>query len=375
MSRLDQRFDTLDGMRGVAAILVVAYHLMQRHGSTTFAGYLAVDFFFLLSGFVIAFSYHRKLAEGLSPASFMAMRMVRLFPLYAAACVLGIGKQAIASALHDDRAMSAGVLMCSSLFGALMLPSPCTATMFPLNMPTWSLFFELAINVAFAVILWRLRLPVLAIVMAVAAVYLASSIAPPLYMDSGWLWTSAPFGAARTAFSFIGGMLIYRVLPLHHRRASWLAPLPLLGLIALLLMPTPVPLRPMVQLLIVFIAFPALLLAGICLEARPGVAGCFRLLGNLSYPLYALHAPLIALILPILTQAGLSPLASMAMFVVVMLPIAHGAAVADGRIRAWIGVRLKLRRGATRQPSAAEEAALPPIALLRPATIGEERSA
>lgn len=342
---MDKRFHTLDGMRGIAAMVVVCYHLVQRQGSISFPGYLAVDFFFLLSGFVIAFNYQDKLARGLPPGRFMALRLVRLFPLYAAGFALGIGKQLVAAGLHDVRAMDAGTLTCNVAFGATMLPSPCDTDLFPLNMPTWSLFFELAINAAFALLLWRFKVPMLAILMALAAAFLASSITPPLYMDVGWLWGNTPLGIARTAVSFIGGMLVYRLSPLQHRRASWLAPAPILLLTALLLVPLPADgTRIASEAMIVFAAFPALLLAGIYLEARPAFSKPFGVLGDMSYPLYVLHAPLIALFLPILARLGLSTATSTAIFTLLMLPIAYGAAKLDSRTRAWIGIRLNLRR-------------------------------
>jgi peptidoglycan/LPS O-acetylase OafA/YrhL len=81
-------FKMLDGMRGVAAMGVVLYHLSQMLSLHLFrAGYLAVDIFFCLSGFVIAHAYERRLLGGLSPLRFAAIRFARFFPLIA----LGIG--------------------------------------------------------------------------------------------------------------------------------------------------------------------------------------------------------------------------------------------------------------------------------------------
>ena len=55
-------YDILDGLRGVAALLVVVFHLCEAHATSHFDqllnhGYLAVDFFFALSGFVIGYAY------------------------------------------------------------------------------------------------------------------------------------------------------------------------------------------------------------------------------------------------------------------------------------------------------------------------------
>ena len=93
-------FTTLDGLRGIAAIAVVARHapfLWGEHGPTgaLSESYLAVDFFFVLSGFVLAHAYGSRFQHGLSNAAFMRTRLLRLYPLYLLALVFSSGVVAI----------------------------------------------------------------------------------------------------------------------------------------------------------------------------------------------------------------------------------------------------------------------------------------
>lgn len=86
-----QRYATLDGLRGVAAGLVVCYHTHLFRGSAAITphGYLAVDFFFMLSGFVIASAYQEKLEAGFTVADFVTQRVIRLYPVALAGILLG----------------------------------------------------------------------------------------------------------------------------------------------------------------------------------------------------------------------------------------------------------------------------------------------
>ena len=76
------RYEILDGLRGVAAVMVLVYHICEPHwGQTTQPvahGYLAVDFFFVLSGFVIGYAYDDRWSNGLSLKEFMKRRITRL---------------------------------------------------------------------------------------------------------------------------------------------------------------------------------------------------------------------------------------------------------------------------------------------------------
>lgn len=80
---MKRRFVTLDAMRGIAALVVVGRHFTDASGGHAAQfSYLAVDVFFLLSGFVLSLSYRRRFDAGMSAAEFMKLRVIRLYPLY-----------------------------------------------------------------------------------------------------------------------------------------------------------------------------------------------------------------------------------------------------------------------------------------------------
>src|SRR5947207_14296459 len=92
-----KRFEALDSWRGIAACLVALYHLRLYSDSPLIAlpllqhSYLFVDFFFVLSGFVIAANYQQRLGEGFSMWRFALLRFGRVYPLHLAllaVCIL-----------------------------------------------------------------------------------------------------------------------------------------------------------------------------------------------------------------------------------------------------------------------------------------------
>lgn len=149
----------LDLLRGLAALLVVIFHFASRVdlGGWFAHGYLAVDFFFCLSGFVIERAYGRRISDGtLSFRRFVRIRLIRFLPMV----VLGT-LAAAAIDLFRPVDVSFGehgfnVLVCL-LLGCLLLPvfwpTSLEQTTFPLNGPIWSLSFELMANlIHFAVL-------------------------------------------------------------------------------------------------------------------------------------------------------------------------------------------------------------------------------
>ena len=130
------RFSSLDGLRGFAAIAVMAYHVDHDWMP---GGHLAVDFFFCLSGFVIALNYQSRMRGGaIGVVRFMALRLARLYPMVLAGAGLAIWL------LHADYRILA------------LVPSTWGLALFPGNPPYWSLLAELAVSLAFAVLLVRL---------------------------------------------------------------------------------------------------------------------------------------------------------------------------------------------------------------------------
>lgn len=151
-------YELLDGLRGVAALMVIWYHFFEGFATSPVDqgfnhGYLAVDFFFVLSGFVIGYAYDGRWRQGLTKGEFMLRRVIRLHPMLVMGAVLGVVAFMIQGAEQWDHTPVASwsVMLCF-LLGILMLPAlPHTAAevrgngeMFPLNGPAWSLFLNIS---------------------------------------------------------------------------------------------------------------------------------------------------------------------------------------------------------------------------------------
>jgi peptidoglycan/LPS O-acetylase OafA/YrhL len=269
------RFATLDGLRGVAALLVMLYHAGPKSPVAMPGGYLAVDLFFALSGFVLALAYDARLRAGLSLKDFTVNRVVRIYPM------LFVGA-AIGAALLPAHA---GMLV--------MLPDFDSPQMlFPANPPMWSLLFELIINLAFAVLAMRIGPRGLVWILAASGAALCyAAFESGKALNVGAFWSTAVFGAARTIFSFTLGVALFRLrdrlkLP---RRQAWQAWLLFPVLVAaLMLAPAD---RAWWDLACVFLVLPMLLWLGTLWEVPQGKLA--ETLGDLSYPLYCIHAPLV----------------------------------------------------------------------------------
>ncbi len=142
-------FTTLDALRGAAAVIVVAYHAGTRRVP---GGYLAVDLFFALSGFVLAHNYGGALNGWRDAGAFMVRRLIRLYPLYGLALAVGFGVHMVATlpagTFWPSRAL--GTLAANAVFAPAAPAFLVTWHLYPFNPPAWSLFFELAVNALFA---------------------------------------------------------------------------------------------------------------------------------------------------------------------------------------------------------------------------------
>ncbi|MFC0590833.1 acyltransferase family protein [Novosphingobium aquiterrae] len=272
------RLHGLDTLRGIAAIMVAAYHAeLIVGGQRLFAhGYLAVDFFFALSGFVMARTYEGRFPSALA---FGAMRMRRFAPVMACGSLFGF------VALLAP----AGLPMASflALLSLLYIPWPRGDDgLFPGNPPQWSILFELVANVLHAAVLQRLGVrTVLALALACAVLLLAFAAAPD----------DPPFALFRTLMSYCLGIALYRLRRRLPRLPYLAAPLVLVGGVAA------ADLSPVLAWAFLFVAVPTSLISGLTgTRARPW-------LGALSFPLYAVHYP----VLMLSRQFGLGSLAGL----------------------------------------------------------------
>lgn len=316
----DGRYATLDGLRGIAALLVAVYHLQQRLGLTAINGHLSVDLFFALSGFVLARVYSERFAQGLTAKQFTLSRFARFYPLYALGFLLGIAVL-VTRGSSELSSMGFGDMAAAILLGGMLLPTPFSETLFPLNPAAWSLFFELAVNLLFAAWLWRLRDRSLLLVIGIALAALAVTTREPYYMNMGWGWNEFAGGCARTLFSFAVGMLIWRGVGARPRRESPFGLiLPLLALLPIVLMVG----DPKIWMLMAVVAFfPLLVALGTMVEPPAWARKALCALGALSFPLYAIHWPLAALMEPWLEGMAFSR--ALALFLASAMILAYAA--------------------------------------------------
>jgi peptidoglycan/LPS O-acetylase OafA/YrhL len=282
---LRERFLVLDGLRGIAALAVFCTHLHSLPAGLAPQAGLAVDFFFLLSGFVLAHAYEERLGRPGAIWGFVRDRVIRLHPLLLLSLVPPAIYIAAMPGPHRDPLPPLTFLASAIPFPALWMQH-FPAIGFPYNQPSWSLFWELIVNLAFALLSPRLSTRTLLIVtMALVAARLGAL---------AWGVQPGPsdLTAALRAFPcFAMGVLLYR----HHRAGTlrlprWVGALAAPVLIATLIVPPPVA-AALASTLILFLVHPLLIAGGAAREARfPRICA---LLGGMSYPLYILHVPLL----------------------------------------------------------------------------------
>lgn len=286
-------FVVLDGLRGVAAVAVVTFHFMEmviwnysklRIGH----GFLAVDFFFCLSGFVMGYAYDDRL-QTMGLGSFLKARLIRLHPLVVLGSVLGL------IALYANPfgvTPGYGPGKVALMFAASLLLIPYGAmkergyNLFSLNAPAWSLFWEYVANIIFGIALYRIKRGLLVVLTIVAAVLLCWAGHRAGNLPGGWSSRNFWDGGARVAFSFLAGLLIYRMGWRLRTRLGFGA------LSLLLLLALTMPYAPggwIREVAVIVVYFPLLLALGAGATVSPRVERLCKFSGDLSYPLYMTH--------------------------------------------------------------------------------------
>ncbi len=287
-------FEILDGLRGVAALAVVIFHFMEwifPDITQNFIGhgFLAVDFFFCLSGFVIGYAYDNRI-EKMGVMEFFKSRLIRLHPLIVLGSVLGLIAFLFDPFAAQTHLYSAGKLAVLFVASALLLPLPIMEdrfyNVFGLNAPAWSLFWEYVANMVYALLLFRIRrlpLVLLTIVAAVGILMLSYSAGNLL---GGWSKDNWWHGGVRVAYSFSAGLLIHR--------SGWIIKNGL-GFVALTVLLTLAFVMPFVswnwlaEALVVLFYFPLIVALGAGFQLSSSVKGICKFSGNISYPLYMTH--------------------------------------------------------------------------------------
>ena len=321
------RYDILDGLRGVAALMVLLYHVFNDAKSffvwpapvnEFYHGFLGVDFFFILSGFVMGYAYDERWltpsqpprGEAMTFWGFVKRRLIRLHPMVVMGVLIGVVAFIIPGCTKwDGSAVPVETLMWATLLALFLIPAPSgmdvrgNTEAFPLNGPHWSLFFEYLGSLLYGMLLHRLSTKWLRVWVACGIVSLATYA---LFQKDGGVaygWSSEPMnllgGALRMLYAYPMGLLMARMFrkrkpePLHGPVFLFCC----LALVVLLGFPLfgGKDTETIFQLVCLFSFFPSI----IWFAARGIVTGwrqrTVSFLGRLSYPLYAVHFPLIYL--------------------------------------------------------------------------------
>ena len=371
-----KHYALLDGLRGVAALLVLWHHVFEGY---SFAGggpilvvnhgYLAVDFFFILSGFVLSYAYDDRWGKSLTFGSFIKRRLIRLHPMVVMGAVVGAITFLLQGSVQwDGTHVATSVVMWALLISMFMIPAVPgglrevrgNGEMFPLNGTNWSLFFEYIGNLLYALFIRRLStrwIRVLTVLLGIALAFFSLfDVSGYNQLGIGWTLDAVNFvgGLLRMLFPFTLGMLISREFreydgagaglsggasagldggagsgadfgldgrrrtglfrPLYVRGSFWICTLVLVVLFHVPYIEARIPLcaggtisgtgffaaanfgalslNALFELFCIMVVFPLLvvLAASGSMEGRKSQNIC-NFLGDISYPLYAVHYP------------------------------------------------------------------------------------
>ena len=321
-----------DALRGAAGLLVPLFHLSEPYGWNRAGasgvpqicghGYLCVEFFLLLMGYMLAYAYDRRWKEGMGIGAFFKRRLLRLHPLIVSGTVIGLivfFAQGLGCPLWDKALKAFGPWEFAGLVvaGFLFLPYPGSGFLVPFNPCAWTLAYEYLANILYALFVRRLGRVALAVLSVIAGLWTMSFV---LHIDLNALfgtssaflaeiaarkgdsieigWSLRPdhfYGACvRLFFPFLFGMFL--------ARTGWKIRIPRWGLpiclgVFLLVLFTPMPFGGVYQngafeLVALMVVFPLLLLVGAGTEAAHAkTAAVCAFFAELSYPFYMSHYP------------------------------------------------------------------------------------
>ncbi len=316
-------YELLDGLRGVAAILVLWYHIFEGFAfaqttngagdgliTTLNHGHIAVDFFFILSGFVISYAYDDRWGR-MSLGNFFKRRLIRLHPMLVMGAIIGTAAFLFEGCKQwNGTTTSASWVIIATLLTMLMIPALPGAPhevrgngeMFPLNGPTWSLWFEYIGNILYALVIHRLptkALAVLSVALGAAhAWFFVGNISGYDMVGVGWTIDEVNFwgGLVRMLFPFTVGMLLARTYkPRIIKGAFWICTLLLVAAFSVPYISSTgtASINSLYEFACIALLFPAIVWIGACGSCNDNVTGRVnKFLGDISYPLYIVHYPI-----------------------------------------------------------------------------------
>jgi peptidoglycan/LPS O-acetylase OafA/YrhL len=347
-----RHFVALDGLRGVAAIAVALYHSADRFSAKGLLpeAYLAVDFFFILSGLVVAYAYEDRLKAG-KTLDYLARRALRLYPMIVMGAILG----GLFYATYPDERPHVSLWSVAQLFclAVVSLPRlredlfPSSHSITPLNIPSWSLFFELFVSALYGAVAKFLTTPRLAGVIMLSFVFECAGVYLFRGADFGSHISAFLWGFPRVLFPFFVGVLINRLVsPADSRGMSiW----PSMLVIALVLtFSNPISAhdrsRALEDLLAIAVVYPLIIVFAMRIRLQGWESSIFTRLGDLSFPIYLVHLPCLLWLDKIARGGGIVPAEHPYFWISMEIILSCALAVAvstvyDIPLRTWLSKR------------------------------------
>lgn len=309
-----KHFKILDALRGVAAIVVVLFHVLEVYSGGNHMeqlinhGYLAVDFFFMLSGYVMAHAYDDRWGK-MTLKDFFKRRVIRLHPMIILGMTIGalcfyFGESPYFPKIEDT---SVWTLILITLIGYTLIPVPPSMDirgwneMHPLNGPAWSLFLEYIANILHALILRKLSKVILSILVFIAAAALIHLAVTSPMGDLIGGWSVEPeqlrIGFTRLLFPYMAGMLLRRVVKIIKVNNSFL----ICSILLVLVLSLPrigghnlLWINGLYDSLTVILVFPIIIYLGASGDVKTKIGDKLcTFLGDISYPIYIIHFPFV----------------------------------------------------------------------------------
>jgi len=365
-------YSILDGLRGVASVLVIVFHVFETFtGGNRFIqiinhGYLAVDFFFLLSGFVVAYAYDDRWGK-MTSWDFYKRRLVRLQPMVILGSVIGAALfyfQVSPTAFPGIAGTPVWQMLLLMVIGATLIPVPISMDirgwqeMHPLNGPAWSLFFEYIANILYAVVIRRFSKLLLSIFVSLAACMLIGYLVCGQQGDliGGWSIDKLQLfiGFTRVLYPFFAGVLLCRLGKLIRvKNAFWWCSLLIIIVLAIPRIGDDkhVWMNGIYEAAVVIFVFPLIVSmgAGGELHSQRSTRIC-KFLGDISYPLYITHYPLIYVFTAWVANnkiaLGAQGMLVGLLLVVTSIIIAYASLkLFDEPVREWLKKKVLLKKG------------------------------
>jgi peptidoglycan/LPS O-acetylase OafA/YrhL len=290
-------YPILDGLRGTAALLVVAFHLLEAYfpvmaNHPMHHGYLAVDFFYLLSGFVVGYAYDDRW-ERMSIKKFFTIRLVRLHPLVILGTLIGAVAFWFDPYTNGAQHTSIFKLIAVTLISFTLLPAPDVRgwnETHPLDGPCWSLLQEYIANIIYALAGRKMTKTILWIIVCISGIVLTVVASWHGDVATGWGLDTFWIATVRMMFPFFAGLLLFRTgklirIPMAFTICSLL-------LVVMFFLPT-LKYNGIYEAACIILVFPLVVAAGAGGQIKGRWATLCKFFGDISYPLYILHYPFI----------------------------------------------------------------------------------